>query len=65
QVTLQVSDVLGRKVMELPPQVFEAGVNHTIELNAVQLASGTYLYRMVATGSERRYKKTGLMTLMK
>ena len=65
QVTLQVSDVLGRKVMELPSQVFEAGMNHTIELNAVQLASGTYLYRMVATGSESRYEKTGLMTLMK
>ena len=65
QVTLQVSDVLGRKVMELPSQVFEAGVNHTIELNAVQLASGTYLYRMVATGSESRYEETGLMMLMK
>ncbi|MCY3594558.1 MAG: cache domain-containing protein [Bacteroidetes bacterium] len=65
QVTLQVSDVLGRRVMELPSQVFEAGVNHTIELNAVRLASGTYLYRMVAIGSESRYQKTGLMTLMK
>ena len=65
QVTLQVIDVWGRKVIELPSQVFEAGVNHTIELNAVQLASGIYLYRMVATGSESRYEKTGLMTLMK
>ncbi len=65
QVTLQVIDVLGRKVIELPAQAFEAGANHTIELNAIHLASGTYLYRMIATGSESRYEKTGLMTLMK
>ncbi len=65
QVTLQVVDVLGRKVMELPVQVFEAGTNHTIELNAVNLASGTYLYRMAAIGAESRYEKTGLMTLVK
>ncbi len=65
QVTLQVIDVLGRNVMELPVQVFEAGTNHTIELNAVNLASGTYLYRMAAIGAEGRYEKTGLMTLVK
>ncbi len=65
QVTLQVIDVLGRKVMELPVQVFEAGANHIIDLNAVNLASGTYLYRMTATGAESRYYKTGLMTLVK
>ena len=65
QVTLQVIDILGRKVIELPAQVFEAGANHTVELNAIHLASGTYLYRMIATGLESRYEKTGLMTLMK
>ncbi len=65
QVTLQVIDILGRKVMELPVQVFEAGMNHTIELNAVDLASGTYLYRMAAIGAESRYEKTGLMILVK
>ncbi len=65
QVTLQVIDVLGRNVMELPAQAFEAGTNHTIELNAVDLASGTYLYRIAATGAESRYEKTGLMMLVK
>ena len=65
QVTLQVIDVLGRKVMELPPQAFEAGTNHTIELNAVNLTSGTYLYRMTAIGTETRYEKTGFLTLVK
>ncbi len=65
QVTVQVLDVLGRKVMEYPAQAFDAGANQTIELNAIQLGSGTYLYRMIAVGSETKYQKTGRMILMK
>ena len=65
QVTLQVVDLQGRKVIELPVLAFEAGANRTIELNAVNLASGAYIYRVIAIGSERRYEKTGLMTLVK
>ena len=65
QVTLQVLDLLGRKVVELPARAFEAGASHTVELNAVNLSSGAYIYRVIALGSERRYEKTGLMTLVK
>lgn len=46
-------------------QTHEPGENHTIELNAGYLASGTYMYRMIATGLESRHEKTGLMTLVK
>jgi len=65
QVSLQVVDMLGREVMALPYQDFEAGSNRSIELNATSLASGTYLYRMIANGAESRYVKTGRMTLVK
>ena len=65
QVTLQVLDLLGRKVVELPVMAFEAGANRTIELNAVNLSSGAYIYRVIAIGSERRYEKSGFMTLVK
>ena len=65
QVTLQVVDMLGREVMILPAKEFEAGANRNMEINAVNLASGTYLYRMIATGAESRYVKTGRMTLVK
>ena len=65
QVSLQIVDMLGREVMTLPAKEFEAGSNRSIELNAVNLASGTYLYRMIATGAESRYVKTGRMTLVK
>ena len=65
QVWVQIVDMLGREVMALPAQEFEAGINRSLELNATNLASGTYLYRMIATGTERRYVKTGRMTLVK
>ena len=65
QVSVQVMDMLGREVMILPAKEFEAGSNRVIELNALNLASGTYLYRMIANGAERRFVKTGRMTLMK
>ena len=65
QVSLQIVDMLGREVMTLPAKEFEAGANQSIELNAINLASGTYLYRMIATGAESRYVKTGRMTLVK
>ena len=65
QVTLQVVDMLGRKVMTLPAKQFEAGANRTLPLNATSLASGQYLYRIIATGAENQYVKTGRMTLVK
>ena len=65
QVRVQIVDMLGREVMSLPAQEFEAGANRSIEINAMNLASGTYLYRMIATGAENRHVKTGRMTLVK
>ena len=65
QVRVQIVDMLGREVMSLPAQEFEAGANQSIELNATNLASGTYLYRMIATSAEARHVKTGRMTLVK
>ncbi|MCY4205146.1 MAG: DUF4397 domain-containing protein [Bacteroidetes bacterium] len=65
QVTVQIVDMLGREVMALPAKEFAAGANRSIELNAINLSSGTYLYRMIATGAESRYVKTGRMTLVK
>ncbi len=65
QVTLQVVDMLGREVMVLPAREYEAGADRSIELNATSLASGTYMYRMIATGAESRYVKTGRMMLVK
>ena len=65
QVRVQIVDMLGREVMALPAQEFEAGINQGIELNATNLASGTYLYRIIATGTKGRHVKAGRMTLVK
>ena len=65
QVSLQVVDMLGRQVLTLPAKQVEAGANRTLELSATNLASGHYLYRIIATGAESRYVKTGRMTLVK
>ncbi len=65
QVQVQIVDMLGREVITLPAQEMEAGANRSIELHATSLASGTYLYRIMATGAESRHMKTGRMTLVK
>ncbi len=65
QVRVQIVDMLGREVMVLPAQEMEAGANRSLELHATSLASGTYLYRLIATGAEQRHVKTGRMTLVK
>lgn len=45
QVTLALYDVLGRKVLTLVDERSAAG-SHAVELNAENLASGLYLYRL-------------------
>ena len=64
-VRVQVVDMLGREVMVVPVQEMEAGAKRVVTLHASHLASGTYLYRMVATGAEQEYVRTGRMTLVK
>ncbi len=64
-VSVQIVDLLGREVMVIPVQEMEAGANRGIALNAASLASGTYLYRLIAVGAEQRHLKTGRMTLVK
>ena len=54
-VTLNVFDILGRKVATLVNQYQTAGV-HTVNFNASNLASGVYFYRLEA-GSFNNVKK--------
>ena len=59
-VRLSVYDILGREVAILVDGVQHTG-KHTSVFDGTSLPSGTYLYRLEATGQVR----TGLMTLMK
>ncbi len=61
KVTMQVYDMTGRLMASLiDNQSYQAGY-HTIELNGVNLSSGTYFYRI----SAGEFVQTKKMTLIK
>lgn len=60
EVTLEVYNVLGQKVETLVNGAKSAGT-HNVDIDASELSSGTYLYRIEAGG----VTKTGRMTVVK
>jgi hypothetical protein len=63
-VRVQVYDILGRQVMTMQ-YAMQAGANQTISIDAAHLASGTYLYRVVAEMQGATRAETGKMLLVK
>ncbi len=59
-VSVKVYDITGKLVSELATGIFEAG-SHQVQFNASELASGVYMYQMIA-GKNVVTKK---MTLIK
>ncbi len=64
QVAVEVFNVMGRKVTEVPAQSYFAG-EHKIAIDGSGLASGIYLYRITANMNNRQVFEVGRMTLMK
>lgn len=64
-VSVQVLDLLGREVLAVPSQAFEAGSSRSIQLNASSLSSGIYLYRVIVSGVKVSNTLVGTMTLLK
>ena len=65
RVSVEVIDVLGRTVRQLPWKEMEAGGRRTLELDGTGLASGIYLYRVTAVMESRSAVSTGRMTLVR
>ncbi len=65
EVEVQVFDMVGRVVMTLPSQSIQAGANRSLQLNASQLASGSYFYRVIARMESKTLVDTGRMLLVK
>ena len=65
EVSVEIIDVLGRTVLTLPAKQLEAGANRSLEINASNLASGTYLYRVLVRSVFKTVVRTGRMTLVK
>jgi hypothetical protein len=65
EVTVQVVDILGRVVMSHRAGALGAGANRTVALDASRLASGVYLYRIIAAGASQTFTGSGRFTLVK
>lgn len=65
EVTVQVTDMLGRQVLEFSAGNVEAGVGRTLMLDAGHLASGAYLYRVIAKSVSDIMIGSGRMVLMR
>ena len=65
EVTIQIVDMLGRHVMTVPAREIEAGAKRSVEVNAARLASGTYLYRVIAKSVSGTNIESGRMMLIK
>ncbi len=64
-VTVQILDLLGREVLSVPSQTLDAGSARSIQINASSLASGIYLYRVIANGATTTSIQVKTMTLLK
>jgi len=64
-VQVDVLDLLGRTMISVPMQSISAGANRSVSIEASDLTSGIYMYRVMARGVSSTWVKTGTMTLIK
>lgn len=65
EVTLEVYNLIGQKLMTLSQGQLEAG-KHSAQLNASSLSSGIYLYKLTAIGEDgSQFTSSKKMTLLK
>ncbi len=65
QVSIDVFDMLGRKVMSLPVETMSSGTAKSVQLDAASLSSGMYLYQVRAEAENANFVSTGRMILIK
>ena len=65
RVQVEVYDVLGRRVLTTVAHDLEAGAGRAVPVDAGALASGLYLYRLVARAATETFTGTGRMTVVK
>ena len=64
-VEVIVFDLLGRNVLSMPQREYTPGKNHKLVLDASNLASGSYVYQLVANLPDGPQQQLGRMTLVK
>lgn len=64
-VRVEVYDVLGRRVLVAQDGEMPAGTNQSVQIDGSRLASGLYIYRVIADIDGERQVATGRMTLVR
>lgn len=64
-VSVDIFDLLGRKVQFIPAQPFGAGKNQSLNIDGQNLQSGTYIYRLTVQSKSKTTLLQGKMTLLK
>ncbi|MDZ4701213.1 MAG: choice-of-anchor D domain-containing protein [Rhodothermales bacterium] len=64
-VTVQVFDMLGRQVLDIPAAAFGPGAAQQVQIDAHDMASGLYIYQIKADMAQSTVVQTGRMTLLK
>ncbi len=64
-VQIDVLDLLGRTMISIPSQSFDAGSKKSVSVDASALSSGIYMYRVIARTASDTFVSTGTMTLIK
>ena len=65
QVSVEVFDLLGRRVMEQPPRMIDAGTRRSLTLAGLSDTPGVYLYRVVIVMGRQTLVRTGRMTMVR
>ena len=65
KVEVAVYDMLGRRVVSLPPQSISAGEGRTIQIDGSKLSSGAYVYRLKAETDAGNWVDSGQMVVVK
>lgn len=64
-VSVDIFNMIGQKVMSIPAQRLGAGTNQTLRVEANSLTSGIYIYRITARAGNNIISNSGRMTLIK
>ncbi len=65
QVTVEVMDLAGRRVLSLPTEVVAAGWERSLSLNGHGLPSGMYMYRLIAASPEETFVHVGSLVRLR
>jgi len=65
RVSVEVYDVLGRRVLQTAPEAMAAGAAQELTLDASALPSGVYFYRLSAETGSETFVESGRMTVVR